>query len=75
MLLGLERLSAFTASLLLNLETPSTLVLAVFLCKEHLGTAALVTAICIFAVACYGSGRLRTLRTGDQNLWCWTRWP
>ena len=51
MLLGLARLSAFTGSLLLNLEAPFTVLLAVFLFGEHLGAHALVAAICIFAGA------------------------
>lgn len=40
MLLGLARLGALTGSLLLNLEAPFTILLAVVLFKEHLGRPA-----------------------------------
>lgn len=49
MLLGLQRFSGFTGSLLLNLEAPLTMVLAVLLFREHLsgleiGAASIITA-------------------------------
>jgi drug/metabolite transporter (DMT)-like permease len=51
MLLGLARVSAFTGSLLLNLEAPLTVMIAVALFKEHLGRSAAAAAGCIFAGA------------------------
>lgn len=47
MLVGLDRLSAFTGSLLLNLEAPLTMLLAVLLFREHLGRSAALAAACI----------------------------
>lgn len=51
MLWGLERLSAVLASLLLNLEAPLTMVLAVFLFREHLGRWEVAGASLIFVGA------------------------
>jgi drug/metabolite transporter (DMT)-like permease len=48
MLLGLARVSAFTGSLLLNLEAPLTVIIAVVLFNEHLGRSAAAAAGCIF---------------------------
>jgi drug/metabolite transporter (DMT)-like permease len=47
MLLGLSRLSAFSGSLLLNLEAPFTMLLAVLFFREHLGRRAALAAGCI----------------------------
>lgn len=44
MLLGLGRVTALTGSLLLNLEAPLTLLLAVLLFREHLGRHAALAA-------------------------------
>lgn len=51
MLVGLERLSGVTTSLLLNLEGPFTILLAVLLFGEHLGRRAAVAAGFIFCGA------------------------
>ena len=51
MLLGLSRLSAFTGSLLLNLEVPLTMLLAVVVFREHLGRRAALAATCILVGA------------------------
>ena len=51
MLLGLQRASALSGSLLLNLEAPMTLLLAVLLFREHLGRYAAAAAVCIFGGA------------------------
>jgi drug/metabolite transporter (DMT)-like permease len=51
MLLGLARLSAVAGSLLLNLEAPFTMLLAVVFFKEHLGRRALLAALLIVAGA------------------------
>ncbi len=47
MLLGLERVSGLAGSLLLNLEAPFTMLLAVLLFREHLGRFALGGALLI----------------------------
>jgi drug/metabolite transporter (DMT)-like permease len=47
MLLGLDRVSALTGSLLLNLEAPFTVLLAVVLFREHLGRSAAVAVALI----------------------------
>lgn len=49
MLAGLNRLSALSASMLLNLEGPFTVLLAVAVFHEHLGRRALLAAALIFA--------------------------
>ncbi len=51
LLLGLERVSGTTGSLLLNLEGPFTIVVGVALFKEHLSRRALLGAVAIFAAA------------------------
>lgn len=51
MLTGLSRLSGVTGALLLNLEGPFTILLAVVLFKEHLGARPAVAALLIFAGA------------------------
>jgi drug/metabolite transporter (DMT)-like permease len=51
MLLGLERLGGFSGSLLLNLEAPFTMLLAVLLFGEHLSRRAALAALCIVAGA------------------------
>jgi drug/metabolite transporter (DMT)-like permease len=51
MLSGLSRLSAVAGSLLLNLEAPFTMLLAVLFFKEHLGRRALVAALLIVSGA------------------------
>lgn len=47
LLLGLRRVSAVTGSLLLNLEAPFTMLVAVMLFREHLGRHALTAAALI----------------------------
>jgi drug/metabolite transporter (DMT)-like permease len=49
MLLGLQRISALAASLLLNLEAPFTAMLAVWLFHEHLGRRGLYAVLAIAA--------------------------
>jgi drug/metabolite transporter (DMT)-like permease len=51
LLVGLQRVSAVTGSLLLNLEGPITVVLAVLFFGEHLGSYAAVGTLCIMAGA------------------------
>lgn len=51
MLLGLGRVTAFTGSLLLNLEAPLTVVLAVAVFGEHLERRAAVAIVCILGGA------------------------
>jgi drug/metabolite transporter (DMT)-like permease len=55
MLVGLNRLSAFTGSLLLNLEAPLTMLLALLIFGEHLGRQAALAALCILT----GAGLLK----------------
>jgi drug/metabolite transporter (DMT)-like permease len=62
MLYGLGRMSAVAGSLLLNLEAPFTILLAVLLFKEHLGLRGTVAAALVVAgavVLAYGPGELR----------------
>ncbi|HEX2877150.1 MAG TPA: EamA family transporter [Polyangiaceae bacterium] len=47
MLVGLNRVSAVTGSLLLNLEGPLTMGIAVLVFREHLGRYGLVAAACV----------------------------
>ncbi|GJL51879.1 MAG: cobalt-nickel-resistance system protein [Nitrospirales bacterium] len=49
MLYGLQRLSAVVGSLLLNLEAPLTVLLAVAIFREHLGKREVGAAVLIFA--------------------------
>jgi len=51
MLLGLERVTALTGSLLLNLEAPLTILLAVVVFREHLGRHAALASVFILAGA------------------------
>jgi len=51
MLFGLSRVSGLTGSLLLNLEAPFTMLLAVLVFREHLGQKALLAASMICAGA------------------------
>lgn len=51
MLLGLARLGALTGSLLLNLEAPLTILLAVLLFREHLGRYAAAASLLILVGA------------------------
>lgn len=51
MLLGLSRLGALTGSLLMNLEAPFTILLAVLLFKEHLGRYGAAASALILAGA------------------------
>lgn len=51
MLYGLQRISAVVGSLLLNLEAPLTILLAVTLFREHLGKREVGAAMFIFAAA------------------------
>jgi drug/metabolite transporter (DMT)-like permease len=47
MLLGLQRISGFVGSLLLNLEAPLTMLIAVVFFREHLSRRETVAALCI----------------------------
>ena len=51
MLYGLQRLQGITGSLLLNLEAPFTMLLAVAVFHEHLGRRALLAIACILGGA------------------------
>lgn len=51
MLFGLQRVTALSGSLLLNLEAPFTVLLAVVLFREHLGRHAAFAGLFIFAGA------------------------
>jgi drug/metabolite transporter (DMT)-like permease len=51
MLFGLDRVSAVTGSLLLNLEAPGTMAIAVLFFREHLGRYAAGAAVLILAGA------------------------
>jgi drug/metabolite transporter (DMT)-like permease len=51
MLLGLSRVTALTGSLLLNLEAPLTILLAVAVFREHLGRHAAMASACILGGA------------------------
>lgn len=51
MLYGLQRISAVVGSLLLNLEAPLTILLALTIFREHLGIREVGGALCIFAGA------------------------
>lgn len=62
MLLGLLRVGALTGSLLLNLEAPLTILLAVLLFGEHLGRYAAAAAVLILG----GAALLRLQPGGSQ---------
>jgi drug/metabolite transporter (DMT)-like permease len=62
LLVGLRRVSSVTGSLLLNLEAPFTMLVAVLVFREHLGRAALVAASFIVGGAAllgFAPGELR----------------
>ena len=58
MLYGMSRTSGVTGSLLLNLEGPATIVLAVALFGEHLGRREMTAAALVIA----GAGLLTLIR-------------
>src|SRR5438094_860951 len=60
MLFGLARVSAVVGSLLLNLETPLTILLAVMLFREHLGRRAAASSILY-------DGTVRRRRSGGST--------
>jgi drug/metabolite transporter (DMT)-like permease len=63
MMLGLQRLSAVTASLLLNLEPPLTILIAVLWFREHIGWRQAGAAGLIVlgeVIVGYGAGGMRT---------------
>ncbi len=66
MLVGLGRVSGLSGSLLLNLEAPFTMLLAVLLFREHLGKTALTGALLII-----GGGLLLSWRPGDLHADPW----
>jgi drug/metabolite transporter (DMT)-like permease len=66
MLVGLARVSGVVGSLLLNLEGPLTMLLAVLLFREHLGRYGVVAAAFVFA----GAGLLK-LQTGGGGVDGW----
>ena len=51
MLMGLSRVSGLSGALLLNLEAPFTMAVAVLIFREHMGRGALIAAILICAGA------------------------
>ncbi len=57
MLCGLARVSGFAGALLLNLESPFTMILAVMLFREHLGRSELLGALLIVIGAALLSAR------------------
>jgi drug/metabolite transporter (DMT)-like permease len=67
MLYGLERVSGVAGSLLLNLEAPFTMVLAVLLFREHLGVRGMIASGLVVAGAVvlgYSPGELRAQWVG-----------
>ena len=62
MLVGLGRVSGLAGSLMLNLEAPFTMLLAVLLFREHLGRSALAGALLIVA-----GGLLLSWRPGQLH--------
>jgi drug/metabolite transporter (DMT)-like permease len=66
MLFGLGRVSGLTGSLLLNLEAPFTMLLAVLLFREHMGRHAWSAAILIV-----GGGLLLSWRPGQLHADPW----
>jgi len=60
MLVGLQRVSGLAGSLLLNLEAPFTILLAVLVFGEHLGRRASMAALCIV-----GGGVLLSWHPGE----------
>ena len=63
MLVGLDRISGTSASLLLNLEGPLTLLLGVIVFREHLSRRPALGALAIFA----GAAALTVDPTGGNN--------
>ena len=70
MLMGLSRLSAFTGSLLLNLEAPFTMLIAVLIFREHLGRRAASAAACILAGAALLKLEPGEVVTDTQGMLC-----
>jgi drug/metabolite transporter (DMT)-like permease len=66
LLVGLGRVSGLAGSLLLNLEAPFTMLLAVMLFREHMGRRALVAALLILA-----GGLLLSWRPGELRADPW----
>ncbi len=64
LMLGLEQVSGLTGSLLLNLEAPFTIGIAVLIFREHLGLRALGGAAVILAGA-VALGTASGMRSGD----------
>jgi drug/metabolite transporter (DMT)-like permease len=62
LLMGLERVRGITGSLLLNLEAPLTLLVALFFFREHLGRRSLGAAALIF-----GGATVLTLQPGRSE--------
>src|SRR5438094_5117736 len=63
MLYGLQRLSAVPASLLLNLEAPFTILLAVTFFREHLGKREMIAVLFVLVgtgILSYSPGEVRT---------------
>lgn len=78
MLLGLSRVSAVSGSLLLNLEAPFTVLLALLVFKEHLGRAGIFSVLCVIGGAAMmrvGSGPFEVDLVGSLLLagacLCW----
>ena len=66
LLLGLTRVSAMTGSLLLNLEGPLTILIAVVLFREHLGRRTLLATVAVI-----GGAALLGLEPGEAK----SDWP
>jgi drug/metabolite transporter (DMT)-like permease len=67
MLIGLSRVSGLSGSLLLNLEAPFTMVIAVVFFREHMGRRAIIAALLICSGATlidFQPGTLRADTTG-----------
>ena len=72
MLMGLARLSGMTTSLLLNLEGPFTILLALLLFGEHLGRRAALAAGCIFCGAAVLGLQMGEVRSNLLGVLCVT---
>ncbi len=71
MLFGLERVSGVSGALLLNLESPFTMLLAVLLFREHLSpraTAAAVSIVVGAVVLALGPGEIRLDPLGGASI-------
>jgi drug/metabolite transporter (DMT)-like permease len=66
MLVGLGRVSGLAGSLLLNLEAPFTMVLAVLFFREHMGRRVWVAALLIV-----GGGLLLSVQPGELHAELW----